>query len=234
MAATIRLFCAGAVKSAVTGLMKTFEQDTGRRFACFFGTVGALQARVRAGEVADIVILTRPALEELVGQGKVLMDTLTDLGQIGVGIAVRKHAPLPDVSSRESLRASLLAATSVAYGDPDMGDSSGIHFNSVLRQLGIADQIKAKTVLAPIGLAVAELVAQGKAEIGATQASIILAQGGVALAGLLPPSLQHVTTYSAGIVAHGAAFHEAREYLTYLTSPSAQEKFRALGFEHVS
>jgi molybdate transport system substrate-binding protein len=227
---TINVFCAGAVKSALTDLVHAFEQSSGHRVHCTFGSTGTLQSKVVAGERADIVLLNRSSVDELAHQGKVVANTIVDIGRVGVGIAVRANTELPDVSTPDALRASLRAARSIAFGDPAKGDSSGIHFSKVLEKLGIADEIRDKIVLAPLGLAVAESVDQGKVELGATQATVILACKGITLAGLLPPGLQHITTYALGVAADGGSLPIACDLADYLTAAAARSRFSAAGF----
>jgi molybdate transport system substrate-binding protein len=234
MAAKLKVFCAGAVKSAIMDVAQAFERDTAHSLQFIFGAVGGLQDRVMNGEPADVLILTRPALERMASQGRVSGETIIDLGRVGVGIAVRGDAPLPDVSTPEALRKALIAAKSLAYGDPAKGDSSGIHFATVLERLGIAREIHAKAVLAPAGLAVAELVEKGEVEMGATQASVIAANKGIRLAGLLPASLQHITTYSAAVTGDTVSAEAARLFVSYLSSPLAKSKFGQAAFDQTS
>jgi len=234
MKAKLKVFCAGAVKSAIMDVAQAFENDTAHSLQFSFGTVGSIQDKVMRGEQADVLILTRPALERMTSQGKVLGETIVDLGRVGVGIAVRGGAALPDVSTPGALRKSLIAAKSLAYGDPTKGDSSGIHFATVLERLDIAREINAKAVLAPVGLAVAELVDKGEVEMGATQASVIVACKGIRLAGLLPAGLQHITTYSAAVTVDAASAEPARLFVSYLTTPLAKSKFGKAAFDQAS
>lgn len=227
---TLNIFCAGAVKSALMNAMLGFEQQSEHKARYTFGSSGTLQSKISSGERADIVLLSRAPLEQLAHQGKVLGDTIFDVGRVGVGIAVRANAMLPDISTPESLRASLRAFGSIAFGDPSRGDSSGIHFAKVIERLGITDELNDKIILAPLGLAVAELVDQGKAEMGATQATVILACKGVAFAGLLPDSLQHITTYALGVAADSDVLSTARDLADYLATPAAKACFTAAGF----
>lgn len=233
MSTAINVFCAGAVRPAMMMLVAGFEQETGHRLQFTYGAVGALKARILKGESADALILNRPALEQLKQVGKLLGGAISDLGQVGVGIAVQNNASLPDVSTPDALRETLLIATSISYGNPAMGDSSGVHFFDVLERLGISEQVRRKTILAPSGLAVAELVQQGKVELGATQASVISACDGITLVGLLPSSLQHITTYSAAVTADAASVEPARLFVDYLMDPLAKSKFRKAAFDQV-
>lgn len=227
---TINVFCAGAVKSGLMRIVQGFEKYSGCKVSCTFGSTGTLRDKVVAGECADVVLLNRSSVEQLVRQGRVLADTVVDIGRVGVGIAVRANTALPDVSTPDALRACLCAARSIAFGDPAKGDSSGIHFAGVIERLGIADKIRGKIVLAPLGLAVAEYVSRGEAELGATQATVILACNDLKLAGLLPSGLQHITTYALGVVENGENRSIARELAHYLGAPAARSSFSAAGF----
>jgi molybdate transport system substrate-binding protein len=221
---TLHALCAGAAREAFTTLAGRFERDTGHSFKSTFAAVGTLLRQHAEGARADFLLLNRPAMDGLVLQGKVLAP-LFDVGTVGVGVAVRSGSTRPDLSSPDLLRAALLDAPSLSYGDPSHGDSSGVHFAKVIAQLGISDAVADKTRLAPSGLAVAELVRDGHAAIGATQASVIAACPGVELAGLLPSELQQFTTYSCGCAADAHAPEAARQLLEYLRTDRAREVF---------
>jgi len=230
----LKVFCAGAVKSAIADFAQSFERETGHGLQFTFGTVGGLLDRIEAGEPADVLVLARPPLEQAAQRGKVLPGSIVDLGRVGVGIAVHNDAPSPDVSTPDALRTALLAARSLAYGDPAKGDSSGIHFAQVLDRLGITQEMGAKTILAPVGLAVAELVERGEAQMGATQASVIRACRGIKLVGLLPASLQHYTTYAAAVTTDAVSGEAAGRFVDYLTTAPAKSGFARAGFDPAS
>ena len=227
--ATVHVLCAGAVKHAFTALAGRFEQDTGQRVNCTFAAVGSLLRQHAEGAKADVLLLSRPAIDGLVSLGKVLRPVF-NVGTVGVGVAVRSGSTRPDLSSPGLLRGALLGALSLSYGDPAHGDSSGVHFAKVIAQLGISDAVAGKTRLAPSGLAVAELVRDGHVAIGATQASVIAACRGVDLAGLLPSELQHFTTYACGVAADADARERAQQLLDYLRTERAREVFANSGF----
>ena len=227
--ATLHVLCAGAVRHAFSALAASFEQDSGHRLACTFGAVGALMRQHAEGAKADFLLLNRPAMDTLAAQGKVL-PPVSDVGTVGVAVAVRSGCPLPNLSSPAALRAALLEAPSLAYGDPAHGDSSGVHFASVLARLEIESAVADKTRLAPSGIVVAEMVRDGQAAIGATQASVIAACPGIELAGLLPAELQQFTTYACGSAAGAQAPQAARQLLDYLRTERAREVFASSGF----
>jgi molybdate transport system substrate-binding protein len=219
---TLRIFCAGAVRGAMARLTAALEKETGEKLDFTFGAVGTLKKKVDAGEPADFLVLSRPALETLAREGRVQSGSIRELGRVGVGIAVREGARAPSIATPAELSQALLAAASLSYGDPAHGDSSGVHFDEVLERLGIKARLAPRLHLAPSGIAVAELVREGKAELGATQASVIAASPGIALAGLLPRELQRLTTYAYAIASGAASADAARRMAAFLATPAAR------------
>ncbi len=229
-AADLKVFSAAAVKLVVADLADAFRQETGHTVQFTFDTVGAVR-RKAAAEPADVLIVTDAALDELARQGIVVAGTRTDIARVGVGVAVRQGVPLPDISTPEALKQTLLSVKSLVYVDPARGATSGIHFAGVLARLGIADAVKDKTLLWPGGFA-AEAVAKGQAELCVNQISEILPVPGVTLVGPLPKDLQKVTTYSAGLAARSAAPDAARALLAFLARPAFKAKFAAAGLDY--
>ena len=230
-AAEIKILSAGAVRPAVAGFAETFRSLTGHEIKFSFGTVGALQQKIAAGEQADLFFMTDAAIDELARKGLVVQGTRTDVARVGVGIGVREGAPKPDISTPEALKQTLLSAKSLVYMDPARGGTSGIHFAGVLERLGIADAVRPKTTLFPSGYA-ADLVAKGEVELVVHQISEILAVKGVTLVGPLPREVQKVTIYSAGLAANATAPDAAKAFLEFLTSPPARLKFIEVGLEY--
>jgi molybdate transport system substrate-binding protein len=145
-----------------------------------------------------VIILSRPVMDELQKQDKFIPGTIADVAGIAVAVTVRAGAPKPDIGSADALKRSLLAARSIVYADPAKGGLSGVYFARVLDRLGIAEQVKPKTILVP-GDQSADVVAKGEAEIGVAQTSEILPVAGAQLVGPLPGDLGLVTVFSAGI-----------------------------------
>ena len=227
---TIDVFCAGAVRSAFLEINADFEKKSGYKLNCTFGSTGSLQNKVSTGEKVDIVLLNRSSVEELANSGFVIQETIVDIGHVGVGIAVHEDTFSPDILTSDALRKTLLAAKSISYGDPANGDSSGIHFLKVIKKLGIEDEVRSKTVLASMGLAVAELVADQTVELGATQATVILGTSSLKLVGLLPDDLQHITTYALGTLVHAKSSKIVSELLKNIQTEQAKTSFRNAGF----
>jgi len=230
-AAEIKVLSAGAMKGIVTDLAETFRQETGHTVTITAGTAGELRQKVEAGEPADVVIVTDTVLEQLAGQRLVVADTRADLARTAIGVAVRAGAPLPDISTPEAFKRTVLAAKSIVYTDPARGATSGIHFASVLQRLGIADAVKDKTVLWPGGYA-AEAIVKGQAELCVHQISEILPVKGVTLVGPLPRDLQKITTYSAALSTRTATPTAARDFIAFVTRPSFKPRFAAAGLDY--
>ena len=230
-AAEIKVLSAGAIKAMVTELGEAFRQETGHTIVITSGTAGEIDKRVRFGELADVVIVTDTVLEQLTAPGLIVADTRADIARTAIGVAVRQGAPLPDISSTEAFRQTVLAAKSLVYVDPARGATSGIHFAAVLQRLGIADAVKGKTVLWQQGYA-AEALVTGQAELCVHQISEILPVKGVTLVGPLPKELQKLTTYSAAVPVLAATPVVARAFVAFLARPSFKPKLAAAGLDY--
>jgi molybdate transport system substrate-binding protein len=227
----LKVLSAGAVRAIVTELAQAFQQETGHTVTLSFGTVGVTRGKLASAEPVDVVIMTDVAIDDVARQGAVVAGSRADLARTGMGLGVREGAPKPDIATSESFKQTLLSARSIVYVDPKQGATSGIHFASVLDRLGIADAVKGKTQLVPGGYP-AEKVATGEAEVVVHQISEIVPVKGVVLVGPLPPDLQKVTVYSAGLATRSAAPQTARAFITFLTRPAFKAKFAAAGLDY--
>lgn len=229
LAADISVLSAAAVQVPLTELAERFERTTGHRVLLEFSTGGGVETRIRDGAQADLVVNAMERLAVL-AQGGLVAPGARSLGIVRMGVAVRKGGKVPDLSSAGAFRASLLAAPSIAYGDPAKGATTGIHFAKVLERLGIQDAVKGKTLLAANGLDVMRMVAAGEAEIGVTQISEILHVKGDTLAGPLPAELQLASNYG---VTQGSTTPQAAaaQFADLLVSEEGRARFRHAGFE---
>jgi molybdate transport system substrate-binding protein len=145
-------------------------------------------------------------------------------------LAIRAGAPKPDISTAEALKKTLLNAKSIVYADPAKGGASGVYFAHVIDQLGIADQLKSKTILVS-GAQSAEMVAKGEAEIGVGQSSEIVPVAGARVLGPLPGEFASTTVFTAGIGASSKSPDAARSLVQFLTGPVAKPILSAKGFQ---
>jgi len=233
-AADIKVVSGGAFKQVLNALAAQYEKESSNKLDITYQTVGQHLALIRDGkEEFDVAILAPEAIESLVREGKIVPDTRTDLAKVGVGVVVKAGTPLPDISTVEAFKRTLLAAKSVAYIDPKAGGSSGIYVGKLLERLGIADQVNAKAVLVQGG-AVADHIADGEAEVGVHQISEILAVPGVTLVGPLPADIQNFTTYAAGVGTAAKDAAAARALVKFLSGAHALPIIKAKGMEPAS
>jgi len=181
--------------------------------------------------VADLVILSKSAIGELVKLGLLIPETVTDLGRTVTGVVVREGAPEPDISTPEAFRQALLNARSVAYTDPKAGGSGGIMFSALLQKLGIAEEINRKAVLGKGGHDVATSIAEGRAELGTTFISEVLPVKGAKVVGPLPGELHNANTYTGAIHARAASRDGAESLLRTLVGPATRPRWVAAGLE---
>ena len=226
------ILSAGAAKGLVTALQQGFAADTGASIVGSFGAVGAMKEKLLAGEACDVIILTAALIEELTQSGHVLAGSSAPLGRVRTGIAVRTGQPLPDVSDRASLRASLLMARGIYFPDPKLA-TAGIHFLNVLKQLGILSEVEQNLRPFPNGAtAMMNLAQTTEAQlIGCTQITEIKYTQGVTLVGLLPKEFELSTVYSVAVCSKAARPDIARRLVELLSGPASQAMRAEGGFE---
>lgn len=231
-AAEIAVLSASALKAVLTDIGDAFRQETGHNVKLTFATAGEVEKRVLAGEATDVIVGTDVSTEKMAGQGLIVPETRAIVARVGVGIGAREGAPKPDISSTEALKRTLLATKSVTYPDPARGGASGIHFAKVIEQLGIAEPVKAKSVLGANPDFVCIAVAKGEVELCAHQISEILPVKGVTLVGPLPRDVQRVTTFAAAVANKASTPEVARSFLAFVARPALKAKFADAGLDY--
>lgn len=225
-AAEITVLCSTAMKEVMLELIPTFERTSGHKLAISYESSNAILEKIKGGASADLVILTAETIADLARRGNVTAGSRVDLARSGVGLAVRSGAPKPDIGSVQALKTSLLAAKSIAY--TKIG-ASGVHFAGVMKRLGIAEQMKSRTVL--VTGSVGEVVAKGEAEIGVQQISELLPVAGIEIIGPLPGDLQKITVFSAGLYATAKEPEAAKALVRFLSAEAAVPVIRKKGME---
>jgi molybdate transport system substrate-binding protein len=222
----VHLLSTLALKGAVGHLADWYQAATGARIDADFAPTLGLLKRLREGEAADVVILTREGLEELVNEGRVTAESCIDLARSYVGIAVKAGASHPDIATEAALCATLLAARSVAYSR--IG-ASGIFFAQLIERLGIASGINAKATITS-GFTAMRLVT-GEADLAIQQISELKQVAGVEVLGPIPRELQTPAVFSAGSMAASPRAAQAHQLLRFLSLPEVALVLRDSGLE---
>lgn len=218
------------MKSAFSEFIPQFEQSSGNKVSIEYGALDAMTNRLKSGESGDVAILTDDEVNELQIEAKIVSGSQRGIARVGVGAMVRKGAMKPNIGTTDELKSALLAAKSIVYVDPAKRGVSGIVLSHVVEQLGIASELKTKTKLVTPGAQEATL-ANGDADLGFDQISVIFGAANVDYAGPLPADLQSYTNYSAGIVAASTQRDAATDLLDFLSSPKVLDIMKTKGFD---
>lgn len=231
-AAEINAFISTALKTVTDELLPPFERANGHTIRATYAPSGALIPRFDGGEPVDIFLTDSAAIDTLIKHGKVVAPRV-DLARTGIGIAVRKGAPKPDVSTPEALKRALLAAKTVGHAAPSGGSITAAHIQAVFRRLGIASQVTPKVKLAAGGPngRVSVLISTGEAEIGLQQVSELMSNPGIEVIGMLPAELQQITIYSAGVTTSAREAEAAKALINALTAPSTAPIYKIKGLD---
>jgi len=227
-----RVMTSGAFTAAHLALIPQLERLTRKKIVTASISIGtgetSIPNRLKRGEVVDIVIVAEAVLRQFVTDGLVLAEGHAIIARSSIAMAVREGAPKPDISSVDALRRTLLQAKSIGYS----ASESGKYFTTVLVQrLGIADQVLPKSRLVGGGERVGAVVARGELEIGLQQLSELLPVPGIAHITPLPPEVQKVSSFAAGVAASSPDKARARSVIEFLASPEASKAIANSGLE---
>jgi len=226
-AAEIKVLSTQATEQSYRELVPQFEKATGHKVTTIFtGTLDA-DKRLAAGEKYDLLIMSRPSIEEHIKDGKLLQGSRVDLAKSGVGVAVRPGAKKPDISTTAALKQTLLSAKSIGYST----GPSGNYVMALFQRLGIADQVRPKLKQTATGVFVGSIIASGEVELGFQQVSELSQFKGIDYVGPLPADVQEYTTFSSGIISGTAQAGPARELVKFITAPSSAAAFKNRGMD---
>ena len=228
----IRVMTSGAFTAAHLELIPQLERLTGKTIVTASTSVGtgegSIPNRLKRGEIVDIVIVADVLLRQLIDEGLVLAEGYTPVARSTIGMAVREGAPKPDISTVDALRRTLLQAKSIGYS----ASVSGQYLTGELVQrLGVADQVLGKCRFIGGGERVGAVVARGELEIGFQQMSELLPVPGIAYITPLPPEVQKVSLFSAGVAATARDPDSARSVIGFLASVDAAHVITKSGLE---
>jgi molybdate transport system substrate-binding protein len=226
--AQVKVIISGGFSAAYRELLPQFEAASGVTVTTTSGgSVGSgpntIGGQLRRGVSADVVILAREGLTDLINEGRIIPGTDVDLARSLIGMIVRAGTPKPDISTVEALKQTLLRAKSVAMSS----STSGVYLTTTLfPKLGIAAQMAGK-----ISTSGAAAVGRGEAEVGLQQVSEVLTVPGVDFVGTIPADVQYVTTYAAAVVTGSKEVETSRRLVAFLSAPEAGAAIKKSGME---
>ena len=228
----LHILSGGAANGLVAALQPEFERSTGARIIGTFGAVGAMKAKVLAGEPADMLILTPPLIAELITSGHVEKGPAQTIGVVRTGIAVRAKDRVPAIADATGLRAAVLEADAIFMPDPTLA-TAGIHIAKMIANLGLSASVKSRLQIFPNGQSAMAAMAVSPfiRPIGLTQITEIFNTPGVTLAGPLPKAYELATVYTIALASRGARRDLAQTFAAMLTGESAADTRRRCGFD---
>jgi molybdate transport system substrate-binding protein len=216
-----------ATRQLLADLAEAYEQQTGVRVA--ITSMGGVEAArlIRAGESTDLVVLALNAMEQLEAEGHIVSGMRAGFARSGIAMAVRSGAPRPSVNNEGSVKQAILQAGRICYSTGPSGD----HLKRLLQQWGIGALIAERLLQTAPGVPVGTMLSRGDADLGFQQLSELLHVPGIEIVGPLPPEIQAVTVFTAGVANTSSHQEEARALIAYLTSPEAEAAKRQYGME---
>lgn len=226
-AADIRVMSTNGVKSVLEELVPQFEKATSYKLSIRYAPAADLKGLIEKGEAFDVAILTAAAIDDLIRQGKLAAPTRADIARSGAGVAIRKGAPQPDITTPDAFKRTLLAAKSVAYVGTG---ATGAEVRKIFERFGIANEMKAKTKLLS-GISAAAAVARGEAELGFSQVSELMGIDGAELLGPFPPGFEVQTVFPAAVGTGAREPAAGQALIKFLTAAAAAPVIRSKGME---
>jgi molybdate transport system substrate-binding protein len=230
MADDLKVLSAGAMQRGLVTVAAKFKEHSGTAVQIRYATAPELRKILTEnGAAADVILAPNATLKELSGAGRIVSDTQKEIGGVGSAVLARPDAPMPDVSSLAAFKRSLTEADAIVFNRA----SSGVYIESLLKKIGVFDQVQSKIVRVDDGEAVATRIKQGHGkEFGFGGYTDVLhneEMGGVKLVGPIPEEVQNYTMYSSALVAAAPSPAPARAFLAYLETPETQAIFTASG-----
>ena len=224
-AQSLTVFSSNATKALIQELGPQFEKSSGQKLTLVFANSADLKGRIEKGAAFDVAGMTAPAIADLIKSARVSADSRADIARTGIGVAIERQAVRPDISTLDSLKATLTRAKSITY--VEQGATAPV-MRGIFARLGLTELVNAKTVYSE---SAADAVAEKKAELGFTQISEILNVPGALLVGPLPAEVQVYTTFAAA--ASPTASSAARQFIAFLVSAQAAAVMRQKGMESI-
>ena len=229
-APAVRVLASNGVQGALNEIVPQCERAVGHPLSVEFGTTATLKPRIEGGEAFDVTVLTSEAIDALIKEGKLAGESRANVARVGIGIGIREGAAKPDISTPEALKKALLNAKSITYA---AAGASRPPTDKMLERMGIADELKSKTLLLAGAEETSAAVRDGKAEILITLISEIVSAKGLELAGPLPKEFQTYVAFAAGVSPNAKNAEAAKAAVKFLTGPKAAAAYKGKGMEPV-
>ena len=222
----------GAAAAVVKAVQAEFEKVTGTSIHGTFSAVGQMRDQLIGGAPCDVIILTKPLIEQLIASGHVVAGSARSLGRVKTGVAVRSGTAHPSIKTRDELHAAMSAAQGIYFPDPDKA-TAGIHFMSVLKALGLDETMRSKFRVFPNGATAMGEMAKSNEDhlIGSTQVTEINYTEGVDLVDVLPAEFELSTDYTLGVCTHAQNPAHAELLADLLTGAASAAVRKQGGFE---
>jgi molybdate transport system substrate-binding protein len=224
----VHVLASNGVRAVIEELRPQCERTIGHALEIQFGSTTDLAKKIEAGEPFDLTILTTEAIDRLIRSGRLAAATRADIARCGVGVGIRAGAPKPNISTPDAMKAALLKAKAVTYAEDG---ASRVFVEKMEQTFGIADQMKAKTLLTHGSGAANQEVVAGKADMVLTLGSEILPVRGVQLIGPLPAAVEGYVNFAAGASANTQNADSAKAVIQFLKSRAAAPVYKAKGME---
>ena len=226
--APLAALSSNGVRAPVEELMTQCTRAAGRPVSVTYGTSASIRQRVAGGEAVDALLATAEVVAELAKGGHLDAGSITPLGRAGIGLGIRASTPRQKIGTAAEIKQTLLDAKSVTYAQDG---ASRMHIERMFERLGIAAEMKSKTLLEQGSVRAAEKVVAGEAEILLTLVSEILPVEGLELLGPLPDEFQSYISFAAAVGVRTASAAAARAFINCVAAPAAEATFSAQGIE---
>jgi molybdate transport system substrate-binding protein len=228
-AADLKVLSPHAMGPALNNLVPQFERSFGHRVILSYATSSNLVKDIEGGKAADVAILPPEQIQQLQDGEKIIDDNLIPVAKLEIGIVIRKGATKPNLGTVHALKQTLMAAHSIASGDPK-ASASGEYFANLLERLQIADVVKPKIKSFPSGTAAVDAVANGEADIGVGMVSVAN-DGSTEVAGVFPAQARKSKSYAVGILTSSEQTEAAKTLASFISSSSSRANLKSKGFE---
>jgi molybdate transport system substrate-binding protein len=218
-----------ALRNALKELIPAITAASGVQIELEYGATAHLSERIRAGMRGDLLLAVAGSVDELIGEDILKTGSRVDLASSDVAMAVALLAPVPDISSQDAFIATLKAARSIAFSKQG---ASGMYFASLIKRLGLDEEVRAKATVLPEGLTGA-LVAKGEVELAVQQMSELMQVPGINIFGKLPAAVQQSTVFSAGVFKESSQGVAITALIQFLQTRDAKRAFEQQGLDPV-